>query len=108
MGDVEELCERVIIIDKGKILFDGKLEDIVKKYAKHKLLSVVFNKTVEKKELEKLGKVKEFDFPRAVIQVSRESSNHVASALLDKFPIDDLNIEEAAIEDIIRDVFSHE
>lgn len=108
MEDVEELCERVIIIDKGKILFDGKLEDIVKKYAKHKLLYVVFSKLVERKELAKLGKVKEFDFPKALIAVPRENSNHAAAALLDKFPVGDLNIEEPAIEDIIRDVFSHE
>ncbi|OGD10261.1 ABC transporter, partial [Candidatus Amesbacteria bacterium RIFOXYB1_FULL_44_23] len=36
MDDVKELCERVVIIDHGKLIFDGKLNDIIKKYADHK------------------------------------------------------------------------
>src|SRR6266568_278175 len=42
MKDVEELCKRIIIIDHGKILYDGKLESIVKKYAKNKSITAVF------------------------------------------------------------------
>lgn len=106
MEDVKELCERVIIIDHGKILYDGKLDDIVKKYAKNKLLSVVFSEKVDKEKLEKLGEIKEYDPPKVVISVERERSNHVAAKLLEHFPVDDLNIEEPDIEDIIRDVFS--
>lgn len=106
MKDVEQLCERVIIIDHGKILYDGKLEDIVKKYVKNKTLSVVFEKPVAKEKLEKLGDVLELDGPKAILSVPREKSNHVASRLLDTFPVVDLNIEEANIEEIIRDVFT--
>lgn len=106
MEDVKELCERVIIIDHGKILYDGKLEDIVKEYAKNKFLSVVFEEKVEREKLAKLGEIKEYDPPKVVISVPREKSNHVAAKLLEHFPVDDLNIEEPDIEDIIRDVFS--
>ncbi len=106
MKDVEQLCERVIIIDHGKILYDGKLEDIVKKYVKNKTLSIVFEKPVAKEKLEKLGEVLELDETKAILSVPREKSNHVASRLLDTFPIVDLNIEEANIEEIIRDVFT--
>lgn len=106
MKDVEQLCERVIIIDHGKILYDGKLEDIVKKYVKNKTLSIVFEKPVAKEKLEKLGEVLELDETKAILSVPREKSNHVASRLLDTFPVIDLNIEEANIEEIIRDVFT--
>lgn len=106
MEDVKELCERIIIIDHGKILYDGKLDDIVKEYAKNKLLSVVFEEKVERDKLAKLGEIKEYDPPKVVISVPREKSNHVAAKLLEHFPVDDLNIEEPDIEDIIRDVFS--
>ena len=40
MDDVKELCRRVIIIDKGQIFFDGRLDQIIKKYADHKTLEV--------------------------------------------------------------------
>lgn len=106
MKDVEQLCERIIIIDHGKILYDGKLEDIVKKYVKNKTLSVIFTKPVEHKKLEKLGKILEIDGPKVILSVPREKSNHVASKLLEDFPVEDLNIEEANIEEIIRDVFT--
>ncbi len=106
MEDVKELCERVIIIDHGKILFDGKLNDIVKEYAKNKFLSVVFSEKVTKDRLEKLGEIKDYEPYKTIISVPREQSNHVAAKLLEHFPVEDLNIEEADIEDIIRDVFS--
>ena len=106
MKDVEQLCERIIIIDHGKVLYDGSLADIVKKYAKNKAISVVFEKPVEKDKLERLGKIIEMDGTKVVLSVLREKSSHVAATLLDKFPVDDLNIEEPNIEEIIRDVFS--
>jgi len=53
MDDVKELCERVVIIDKGKLLFDGKLEQIINKFASHKLITAVFSKPVKKTDLKK-------------------------------------------------------
>ncbi len=109
MDDVKELCKRVIIIDKGKVLFDGLLDDIVRKFADHKNLSVVFEKELTKKQiehLETLGGIKEFAYPKLVLQVPRENSNKVAAKLLQSYPVADLNIEESQIEDIIREVFT--
>ena len=106
MDDVKELCERVVIIDHGKLIFDGKLNDIIKKYADHKLLSVVFSKSVDKSALSKFGTVKEFEFPKAAISVKRNQAPKIAAQILEEFPIEDLNIEEPQIEDIIREVFT--
>lgn len=106
MQDVEQLCERVIIIDHGKILFDGKLEDIVKKFAKEKLLSIIFDEKVEKEKLTQFGKIIEYDPPRVVIAVPRSQSSSTAGKILESFTVDDITIEEVTIEDIIRDVFT--
>lgn len=107
MKDVEQLCERVIIIDHGKILYDGALSDIVKKYVKNKTLSIVFIKPVSKEKLSKLGEIIEYDETNATLSVPREKTSQIAAKLLETFPVDDLNIEEANIEEIIRDVFSN-
>jgi len=108
MGDVKELCDRVIIIDKGKIFFDGQLSEIIKKYADHKVLELILEKPVTKTELKKIRSIviKQYDFPKLTLTVKRRSANHVAATLLKKFPIADLNITEPAIEDIIREVFT--
>jgi len=109
MDDVKELCKRVIIIDHGKVLFDGQLEEIVRKFADHKQLSVVLDKELSRKQIEHLstlGGVKEYDYPKLLLMVPRENSNTVASKLLKSYPVADLNIEESQIEDIIREVFT--
>ncbi len=106
MEDVRQLAQRVIIIDHGKILYDGKLDNLVKKFAKYKVLSVVLDTYVAPDKFKEIGELTDYNFPKAVIRVPRSASNVAAAELLQKFPVDDLNIEEPDIEDIIRDVFT--
>lgn len=105
MKDVEQLCERVIIIDHGKLLYDGKLSDIVKKYTTEKKITVVLGRKVEKKELLSFGRLISIDENQAVLSVKREHANRVAGKLLQDFPVEDITIEETNIEEIIRNVF---
>lgn len=106
MDDVKELCRRVIVIDHGGIIFDGALDEIIKKYADHKLLTVVFSQKPDEKSLKKLGTIKSFNFPQATISVKRTHVSQAASDLLKDFDVADLNIEEPQIEDVIREVFT--
>lgn len=107
MKDVEELCDRVIIIDHGKILYDGALADIVKKYATKKSITVFFERPVDREKIEKLGEIVSYNQTDVTLTIPREKSNQTASKLLEHFPVEDINIEEPNIEEIIRDVFSH-
>lgn len=106
MGDVKELCKRVIIIDKGKLAFDGMLDDIIQKFADHKLISIILSKNVDPKVYEKIGEVKEFSFPKLVYRINRKKAPKVAAEALEILPVADLNIEEPPIEDIIRELFT--
>src|SRR5438874_1859411 len=42
MQDIEELCHRVLVIDQGKIFFDGPLDDIIDRFSGDKLISLTF------------------------------------------------------------------
>lgn len=108
MDDVKELCSRVIIIDKGKIFFDGKLSEIIKKFADRKILEVVFDRPMEKKDFASIraAKIKTFKPTKTVFTVKRDKVNAIAAELLKSFPVVDLNITESSIEDIIREVFT--
>jgi len=106
MGDVKELAKRVLVIDKGKLVFDGSLSEIIAKYADHKLISVVFSEPVDKIKLKKLGKIKSFSSPKVVLSVKKGQTALAAAEILKNFPVEDLNIEEPAIEDIIRELFT--
>jgi ABC-2 type transport system ATP-binding protein len=112
MDDVKELCERAIIIDKGHKVFDGKLDDIIQKYARNKTLSLVFSEPVTQKQLTAFGTVKELvedgSTYTAKLLVPRKQATTTAGKILAKLPVEDLNIEEPPIEAIIREVFQNE
>jgi len=106
MGDVKELCQRVMIIDKGQLVFDGALEKIIKKYANYKVISVILGEKVGLEKLKELCKVKEFAYPKVNFIVGREETSKMTAKILEELPIVDINIEEPPIEEIIRDLFT--
>lgn len=105
MADVKELCERAIIIDHGHKLFDGKLQEIIDHYARNKILTLTFAESIQKKQLEKYGEVKDWALPQATVLVPRAKAAQTASQILTHLPVQDVNIEEPPIEAIIREVF---
>jgi ABC-2 type transport system ATP-binding protein len=106
MADVKELCQRVIVIDLGKIIFDGRLDELVARYADHKVITCLFERPIAKEKLEGFGKIESFDPLKVSVQVERPQVSQVSSALLSNFPVADLTIEEPPIEEIIRTFFS--
>lgn len=105
MADVKELAKRVVIIDEGKILYDGLLEKIVSKFAPFKVIHIDFEKEVGVDKLKGFGKLEEFDGISAKIQIRKGQVPAVTSKLLSSFDIVDLTIEDPPIEDIIRQIF---
>lgn len=105
MEDVKELCERAVIIDHGHKIFDGKLQHIIDRYARNKIVSVIFSEKIKKSELEEYGDVKDYSPVSATILVPRSNAAQVAGKMLSTLPVQDVNIEEPPIEAIIREVF---
>ena len=109
MGDVKELCKRAIMIDHGKIFYDGELKGMIDRYARDKYLKLVFTTPVTEKALQPFGAVKEFHQDgsdlTATVVVPRADVAKVASRALTALPIADLTIEEPSIEAVIRDIF---
>lgn len=106
MGDVKELCKRVIVINLGKIVFDGNLDEIVAQYADHKVISLIFEKPINREKLEKFGKIEKFDTLSCSIHVERPEIAQISAQILADFPVVDLTIEEPPIEEIIREIFT--
>lgn len=108
MGDLVELTKRVIVIDRGGIIFDGDFKELVSGFAKEKIIKVYLSKETDMKRFEEIGKVKSAQYPQVTLSVPREASAVAAAELLQNFPIGDLTIEEEPIEHIIRRVFRGE
>jgi ABC-2 type transport system ATP-binding protein len=108
MDDVMDLTKRVIVIDKGNVLFDGKIRELIGSFAREKIIKAILSKESDIKKLEHIGKIKRLDYPEVTISVPREAVAVAAAELLQNIPIADLEIEEEPIEDIIRRVFKGE
>lgn len=105
MNDLVDLARRVIVIDEGKIIFDGVLEELVSCFASEKIIKITLSSEDDIKKIENIGKVKKIAFPQVILSVPRQACAVAASEILQNFPVVDLNIEEIPIEDIIRQVF---
>jgi ABC-2 type transport system ATP-binding protein len=108
MADIQQLCRRVIIIDKGTIFFDGQLSEIVDRFADFKLITISCEGAGArpKDSLAKYGEVVEQDAGSLKLKVKRDRVIPVCKALLDELPVTDIDIEEVPIEDVIRQIFA--
>ncbi len=109
MADIQALCRRVIIIDHGSIFFDGKLDEVLDRFADFKMVTIQTSEGgTSAGDLEKYGTVVERTSGTVKLKVKRERVIPVCKALLDELPVTDIDIQEVPIEDIIRQLFARE
>jgi ABC-2 type transport system ATP-binding protein len=108
MTDIQELCERVIIIDRGAISFDGRLSEVVDRFADFKLVTIQCDggAKTSPESLGKYGEVVEQNPGSFTLKVKRDRVIPVCKALLDELPVSDIDIQEVPIEEVIRKVFA--
>ena len=105
MEDVEVLCKRVIVIEKGKLYYDGDLQTLKKKYVRTKRVEIVLKERVGEEEFKRFGRVKEYLLPRVVLEIERERVPEKIKEILSRFRIADLSVSEPDIADIVRNFF---
>lgn len=105
MDDVSGLASRVIVINEGSIIFDGKLDELTLHFAKEKEIKVLLKDGSDYKKLEQVGKIKKVKHPEVILSVPRHEVAAAASKILENFPVEDLTITEESLDDIIRKVF---
>ena len=106
LQDIQELCERVVIIDHGEVIFDNTLATLIDRYSDTKLIRLVFDKPVAAADLAVYGKVIDHDDTRATIEVARQSTTQAAAQVLTKLPVVDIAIDDAEAEEIIAQIFT--
>lgn len=106
MEDVEALCERVIIINHGLLIYDGSLGKLLDTYVDKKILEVTFTSDVARSAVAVFGSVVEFTPQRAVLEVPKAETKSAAIRILSTLPVDDVLINEVPIDDVIRKIFT--
>jgi ABC-2 type transport system ATP-binding protein len=103
MADVAALCERVIVIHHGSILFDGPLSVLARQFTGHKTLVVTLD---EPADLSGYGEVVESSPTRTTLRIARDQTAAVTARLLSEYPVRDLTVEDPPIDDVIELAFA--
>ncbi|HZE14034.1 MAG TPA: ATP-binding cassette domain-containing protein [Chthoniobacterales bacterium] len=104
MQDIQELCDRVIVIDHGKIFFDGPLDAIIDRFSRFKIISLSFEEGAEC-DFAQFGEVVERKPMSVQVKVPRAQVTEVARHLLDNCKVTDINVQELPVEEVIRQLF---
>jgi len=107
MADIEALCHRVLIIDHGRIMFDGPLHRIVDRFSTHKIVNLTFEAAAER-DFSAFGEVTEQTAQTVLLKVPRGQVAEICREVLAREKVSDLNVQEIPIEEVIRQVFSGE
>jgi ABC-2 type transport system ATP-binding protein len=104
MQDIEELCERVIVIDHGKIFFDGPLDAIIDRFSSAKIISLSFEEGAAC-DFTRFGEVVEQKPMSVQLKVPRGQVTEIARNLLENCRVTDINVQELPVEEVIRQLF---
>jgi ABC-2 type transport system ATP-binding protein len=107
MDDIEALCSRVMIIDHGRLQYDGGLDDLVRATRPRKLVRATYAHAVDGRRLAGLDGVTTVDGADQVVtlEVERERAGDVLEQVTRIGPLVDLDVTDTDIEEIMRDLF---
>jgi ABC-2 type transport system ATP-binding protein len=109
MADIEALCERVIVINEGKSIYDGGLRDLVASAANKRAIKLRLEREVSNAEIDALRDEEselESDGYTLGVAVPRDQVAQRVERLLKVLPVEDLTVEDVEIESVIRDLFA--
>ena len=106
MADVVALCKRVIVIHRGRLLFDGGLAGLIDRFSAYKTIGVQLDDPTV--DLSAYGEVVERGEGRVSLRVPKAEAARVTARLLADLPVGDITIEDPPIEDVIERVFAQE
>jgi ABC-2 type transport system ATP-binding protein len=107
LDDVEQLCDRLIVVDHGRIVHDGTVDAVKAGFAPYRTLVVDLESPAEPLDVP-FSTVERVDGPRQWLRFHRDETTaaEVIAAVAKLAPIRDLTIEEPDIEDVIRRIYT--
>ncbi len=108
MEDIERLCERILILRDGEIIYDGPLDKVVETYADYKLIVAHLDGTAQAAEpdpeLSAIGIWRERSDLIIRMEVPRRDVARAAGLILGTYPVADLSIEDVEIRTVIENI----
>ncbi len=105
MGDITYLCNRVMLINKGRIFHDGSLEDLTARLSPSRLVRVELNKPQAIEDFFGLGAIVKYTENLVELLIPREDLTRNVASILKKLPVVDLEVTNPPIEELIAKLF---
>jgi ABC-2 type transport system ATP-binding protein len=108
MDDVTALCPRVIVIDRGRLIYDGDLRALVRRIRPDKRLTVRLSAPIDlgtRDRLAKMAEVVSYEGAQAVLSVPPATLNATVQGVLAALPVVDLAVEDPPLEEVMRELF---
>jgi ABC-2 type transport system ATP-binding protein len=106
MEDVQRLCPRVVVIDKGALVYDGPLDKLVARIRPDKRIVFRFSRPVDRSDLGAFGTVVRHDAGESVLDVHKDAVNRVVTQALAQLPVSDLTVENPPLEEVMSELFA--
>jgi ABC-2 type transport system ATP-binding protein len=106
MADVTALCPRVIVIDQGKLRYDGDLRALVKRISPEKMVTVKLTQPVEAADVARYGAVTQHDAAQVTLRIAQDDLKTAVAGILAALPVLDLSVEDPPLEDVMRQLFA--
>ncbi|EEM13255.1 MULTISPECIES: ABC transporter ATP-binding protein [Bacillus] len=106
--DIYELCEELIILKNGEVVFNNNFKKIKEEIKSYKYIYLSFENEINSQDLKKYGEVKESDKFSVTIKIQDKLVNETISSILKEFNVIDYNLTEMSSQDLIEDIYSME
>lgn len=106
MSDIEKLCSRILMIDHGRIIYDGSVADIKEHFTPYRVLVADLAEGIDRIEVDRAEQIKR-ENNRVYLRFSRKqvSASELIVQLAEKYPVRDISIQEPEIEMVIREIY---
>jgi ABC-2 type transport system ATP-binding protein len=105
MKDVAALCERVVVITRGDVLYDGSLAEIVDRFTTHKIVTLDFDDTPDRSRIERFGFPCELRGPQVILRIDRSRIADALPEILGTAGVRDVSVEDVPLEEIVAELF---
>lgn len=106
MADITALCERVLLIHQGKLIYDGNLDQLLEQFAPYREVRVELTKAFSREELMVFGEVESINGQDVRFLVKRENLTRKIALILEGLPVLDLSVNDPPVEKVIGRVFN--
>ena len=106
MADITALCDRVLLIHQGSLIYDGSLDGLLDRFAPSRQVTVELAQSVPEEQLANYGEIEAIEGQQVKFFVPREDLTATISRILAQLPVADLSVNDPPIEEVIGRLFA--